>query len=767
MSIKTKHLRIIRMRREEQFINSVKYSDVTRAISRDFSRMFCVNTATDVYVEFIPDEKDEELDVRTVGDDFKEIMRSFEDSTYTPDLDTFRAAVTKDNILNVLNEDDSFSLTYRMMVDGTPAYVRIKAARLHKEDPTHILVALSDTDAHMQRLTIYERAMNKQLTFSAVSEALSADYDCIFYVNSQSNEYVEYSSSDRYKSLNFEPAGSDFFEMCKNDFSRLVYEEDRDVFLHAFDKENLLNVLSVDRLFLLTFRIVLDRDPTYVRVKVTKMTQADGHHLVCGLTNIDASMQRIHKYEKMKEIANRDSLTGVKSKHAYTEEEKRIDRKIGLGEAEPFGLVVCDVNGLKKINDTMGHHAGDDYLRRSCKMICDIFSHSEVYRVGGDEFAVFLAGSDYEHRIRLIRELHDLSAIHIGTNEGVVSGGLAEYDPDADHCVHDVFERADALMYREKMLLKSLGAATREDESGKNTEDIPLINVRKHILIADDQDANRDILGSFLEEDYDILYASDGLETMNMLHAHKDEIALLLLDLYMPNMDGRKVLKTMQVDEDLMSIPVIVLTVDPDAELDSLKLGALDFISKPYPNIDIVKARIAKCIELSENRDLIKHTRRDKLTGLLHYDYFIQYLERFDHLYKESAFDAFVCDINHFHAVNEKYGHQFGDLVLRSIGFKFRNLARKTGGIGCRKGGDTFMLYCPHQPDFEQLVRRFREDLFVDKDTAEKISMRFGVFSNADLEPDIEERFVCARLAADNYEHEPDQVCGFYENNMR
>ncbi len=754
------------MKVDEQFIKSVKYTDVTRALSKDFSRIFCVNTDTDVFVEFIPHEQDEELDILTIGENFTDVIHSFKNSIYPPDLDTFRTAVKKQNILNVLNIDDSFTLNYRIMLDGKPTYVRLKATRLHKEDPIHILLALSNTDAHMQRLAIYERAMNKQLTFAAVSEALTSDYDCIFYVNSQSDEYIEYSSSERFKSLDFPPAGDDFFEMCKNDFSRLVLEEDRDIFISAFNKENLLKSLSMDRIFLLTFRIVLDAAPVHVRVKVTKMIQVDDHHLVFGLSNIEASIQRLRKYEQMKEIANRDSLTGVKSKHAFTEDENRINKEIKQGETSPFGVVVCDVNGLKMINDTLGHHAGDEYLRRSCKMICLIFSHSPVYRIGGDEFAILLTGIDYENRNELVRDLHNLSASHIGTNEGVVSGGLAEFDPTRDHCVQDVFERADSIMYKDKMLLKSQGAVTRDEESNSATEDIPIINLRKHILIADDQDANREILGDLLEADYDILYASDGAETMKMLQSHKDEIALVLLDLYMPDMDGREVLRQMQVDEELMSIPVIILTVDQDAELDSLRIGALDFISKPYPDIDIVKARIAKCIELSENRDLIKHTQRDKLTGLLHYDYFIQYLERFDHLYKEKAFDAFICDINHFHAVNEKYGHQFGDLVLRSIGFKFRKLARKTGGIGCRQSGDTFMLYCPHQPDFKQLINKFQKDLFVEKETADKVKLRFGVFPNANLEPDVEERFVCAKLAADSYEDKPDQICGFYTSTV-
>jgi len=162
--------------------------------------------------------------------------------------------------------------------------------------------------------------------------------------------------------------------------------------------------------------------------------------------------------------------------------------------------------------------------------------------------------------------------------------------------------------------------------------------------------------------------------------------ALVLLDLYMPKMTGQEVMRQMQLDEDLISVPVVVLTVDQEAELDCLRMGAMDFIPKPFPDIEIVKARIAKCIELPEDRDLIKHTERDKLTGLLNEDYFYRYVNRLDHIYKDIALDAVVCDVNRFHATSKQYGRQFGNHVLHTIGISFRKLARKTGGIGCRNG---------------------------------------------------------------------------------
>ena len=158
-----------------------------------------------------------------------------------------------------------------------------------------------------------------------------------------------------------------------------------------------------------------------------------------------------------------DPLTGVKSKHAFLLKQEQLDASITDGTADAFAVVVCDVNGLKVINDTLGHKAGDEYIRSASNMICDIFQHSPVYRIGGDEFAVILQGRDYLIRKELVLALHDRSVEHIRTNEVIISGGLSEYKPGSDSSVHDAFERADALMYEEKKLLKGMGAVTREN----------------------------------------------------------------------------------------------------------------------------------------------------------------------------------------------------------------------------------------------------------------------------------------------------------------
>lgn len=466
-------------------------------------------------------------------------------------------------------------------------------------------------------------------------------------------------------------------------------------------------------------------------------------------------------------LAAIDSLTGVKNKHAYDKWEEKINEEIEKGEREPFAVVVCDINNLKAVNDLYGHKEGDTCIRNACLKICNIFSHSPVFRIGGDEFVVLVSGEDYFQRKKLVERVNTVPREHSKIRIGeTVAAGMADYDKEKHPSLLSVFEDADKAMYERKQFLKeSVLPKEKETEDDSGYEYIPVIHARKHILIADDVEMTREMMGELLKDDYDILYAADGIETLEVLRSHKDEIDLVLLDLQMPKKNGREVIAEMQVDEDLMSIPVIFLTVDQEAELDCLRSGAMDFIPKSFSDIEIVKARIEKCIELSEDRELIRYTERDKLTGLLNKDYFFRYVNRIDHLYKDTVLDAVVCDVNHFHAVNKQYGKQFSDHVLRSVGISIRKLARKTGGIGCRQGGDTFLLYCAHQDDYEQLFREFLADVFSEKEMAEKVSLRFGVFVDAKQEPDVDERFVRAEIAADRIEDDPQTICGFYALN--
>lgn len=168
-------------------------------------------------------------------------------------------------------------------------------------------------------------------------------------------------------------------------------------------------------------------------------------------------------YERVMELSQTDGLTHVKNRNAYEFREKTINSKLGKRTKYNFALAVFDINDLKKVNDTMGHDEGDKYIVNCCMLICKTFKHSAVYRIGGDEFVVYLENEDYENREDLMIEMdiqmNALAGKDIAMNEKVsVAGGLAVYDEDTDAVLADVFKKADKLMYERKIFMKNRSA---------------------------------------------------------------------------------------------------------------------------------------------------------------------------------------------------------------------------------------------------------------------------------------------------------------------
>ena len=161
-----------------------------------------------------------------------------------------------------------------------------------------------------------------------------------------------------------------------------------------------------------------------------------------------------------KDMANTDSLTGIRNKHSYTENEKIINRHIQAGEIQNVGVVIGDVNGLKHVNDTFGHAAGDKLIKDACSLICEYFKQGAVFRIGGDEFAVILQGKGYDSMLEVIDEFNSKVEDNIKENSVVVSIGYSVLK-QGDRHLKDVFERADKMMYERKKELKTMGAKTR------------------------------------------------------------------------------------------------------------------------------------------------------------------------------------------------------------------------------------------------------------------------------------------------------------------
>lgn len=267
---------------------------------------------------------------------------------------------------------------------------------------------------------------------------------------------------------------------------------------------------------------------------------------------------------------------------------------------------------------------------------------------------------------------------------------------------------------------------------------------RRQLLIVDDDPISRAILGHLIGETYDIAYAENGKAALAWLERAKHTVSLVLLDLMMPVMDGHETLRRMKESEILRQIPVIVLTSEGDAEAETLHSGATDFITKPYRE-EIVRARIARTIELDEDRKIIQTVETDDLTGLYSRDFFFEYASAMIEAHPGMKMDALVLDLDRFHLYNEMHGRAAGDRLLHTLGEAIRREVSGKVGIACRCQGDTFYVYLEHTENHEAILERITDYL---ADKGDGIAhVRMGVCTRTDMAQDIVGRFDRARVA--------------------
>jgi diguanylate cyclase (GGDEF)-like protein len=319
------------------------------------------------------------------------------------------------------------------------------------------VIAVQDIDELMRQRREEKRIKEERIVYARL-HALAGNYICVYVVNPETGGYRVCSSTPEYhKAFDQPDEGPDFFAGLRQAIRKYIHPEDQRRVLALLKETKVREEVERSGFYTLSYRIVVEGMSRYVQVKAAMVEEQEGPRLIVGLYDVDAQVRQEQEYGRRlaqaQIIANTDALTGVKNKHAYLQDEVQIDRLIAEQRQSPFALVIFDVNDLKKVNDTAGHQAGDQYLRDSCSIICDIFKYSPVYRVGGDEFAVITSGRDYEQIEELVDEVrrhNDEAVRHSGI---VIACGMSRFADDA--CVAAVFDRADHSMYENKNALKS------------------------------------------------------------------------------------------------------------------------------------------------------------------------------------------------------------------------------------------------------------------------------------------------------------------------
>ena len=337
--------------------------------------------------------------------------------------------------------------------------------------------------------------------------------------------------------------------------------------------------------------------------KISRYVEIDGQpHVVEILNVLDVTTESFENVREQLTAKVRgydeelylDALTGAYNRRYY---ENRI-RKV-RGHA---GVAMIDLDDFKLYNDTCGHNAGDLVLNTVVGSIRGCICKTDILiRYGGDEFLLILQDVDEEIFSKKLKQIRDMvceaevpgyARLRLTVSIG---GVLAD-----NETIESAVARADGLMYQAKNRKNMIVTEKSGIDSAEAKE-------RQQILIVDDSQINCEILAEILKDEYRILEAANGEECINLLKQYGTGIALLLLDINMPVMDGFEVLALMNRKHWIEDIPVIIISSENSASYvrRAYEMGASDYISRPF-DVQVVHQRVSNTIKLyAKQRRLI------------------------------------------------------------------------------------------------------------------------------------------------------------------
>ncbi len=431
------------------------FEDVASALSLDYECVFFVDNETNQYAMFAFRGKHTKLELTDTRDFWADTKVNMEAVVYPEDKQSFSEHINRETLLKAIQNDNVFDFKYRLLVEGEPVWFQMKAVLGRSQGREYLIIGVNNIDETLEAL----RKEGKCLAYGGSNwlgmEKFAERYDALYMVDLVTDHFAQYKSERLFCELSITAEGDDFFNQLKKDAMQVIYKDDILLLTAALERETFLRELDEHGVFSLTYRLNSPTGPMYVNLVAV---YADKNHVVISVSNVDAQVRREQRireeasanYEK----ALRDDLTGIRNKNAYGEFEKELDQQIKCGKDIEFAIALCDVNGLKTVNDMHGHKTGDMYIREAAKLICETFKHSPVFRVGGDEFVVVLRGSDFSNREELSQKFYETVKRNAEDDKVVVACGIAVYDKAHDKNTAAIFERADAMMYRNKMSLK-------------------------------------------------------------------------------------------------------------------------------------------------------------------------------------------------------------------------------------------------------------------------------------------------------------------------
>ena len=256
-----------------------------------------------------------------------------------------------------------------------------------------------------------------------------------------------------------------------------------------------------------------------------------------------------------------------------------------------------------------------------------------------------------------------------------------------------------------------------------------------NVLIVDDAKDSLLLLEFDLQAaGYKVIIAETGQQALQLLNT--ENIDMVLLDIYMPEMSGLAVLKQIKANDDSKNIPVIMLSAsdDEDEIVQALEIGAVDYVIKPYIN-KVLLARMKTAFRLVEKTaQLEQMAKKDYLTGINNRRNFFNLAKKIINSAQRHHHSIVIvmCDIDHFKQVNDQYGHEVGDYVLKEVSQLISNVFRDFDIVG-RIGGEEFAVCLPEtsideaKVACERLRQKIQQAKFITPNSNQQVSITISI----------------------------------------
>lgn len=294
------------------------------------------------------------------------------------------------------------------------------------------------------------------------------------------------------------------------------------------------------------------------------------------------------------------------------------------------------------------------------------------------------------------------------------------------------------------------------------------MQTKKKILVVDDNEVNRILLGKILSDDYYVLNAENGMEALEILKSSQNQIEAVMLDIIMPIMDGYEFLKIVRKTPRFKTLPVIVMTETETeiTEIHVLEMGATDFLYKPY-RPQLVRQRLKNIFCQRDAMTLQNIVEHDLKSGLYNRDAFYQNAKRMILDNPDKTYNIICADVVRFKVINDLFGRESGNKLLKFIGEVLADCFEPPFGISGRLNADNFAACCQGGIGLEEKLMNRLVELLVSYPLDTKIIVKFGIYYGVEENIPISTACDRANLAIATIKGNYQQNCAVYNENQR